>query len=302
MSEIFHSEQIISALSKELETVYKDLTIVSAFVKTDALKFIDSLLKADIPNKKLLVRFRLEDLLSESTDFNLYEYCQVNNWDLYLNFDLHSKIIIFDYERFMLGSANVTLSGLGLAKKSNIESMFCGKLLFSENEKINLFFEESIKANDRIISKMKEQLLKINQDSGVQKRVWNEEIDSFFQRKVELLWTSEMFFSQSPFDMYSRDMLLLGLQRSQLGDSELIKAKFRNSKSYRWLKYTVTSELYFGQLTERLHSSLIDNPVPYRKDVKQLLSNLLNWIEELKIEEFVIDCPNYSQRVKRIIL
>lgn len=85
--------------------------------------------------------FSLEDLLSKSTYFNLYRYCQVNKWDVYLNFGLHSKIIIFDCERFMFGSANVTLSGLGLAKKSNLESMYCGKLLFSENDKIILFLK-----------------------------------------------------------------------------------------------------------------------------------------------------------------
>lgn len=302
MSEIFHNEQIISALSKELEIVSKDLTIVSAFVKTEALKFIDSLLKFDISNKRILVRFRLEDLLNGSTDFNLYDYCKSNNWNLYLNFDLHSKIIVFDNERFMLGSANVTLAGLGLAKNSNIESMFCGKLLLEENKKINLFFEKSIKANDKLINKMKEQLKDIDRDSDFRKMVWHQDILSFSEKRVDLLWTSELFFSSTPFDMYSRDMMLLGLQRSQLNDLELIKQKFKGSKAYRWLSSTVDSELYFGQLTKRLHESLIDNPTPYRKEVKQLLSNLLNWIQELKIQEFVIDQPNYSQRVKKVPL
>ena len=49
---------------------------------------------------------------------------------------------------------------------------------------------------------------------------------------------------------------------------------------------------------EKLHNALVEDPKPYRREVKELLSNLLSWVEELEMEEIVIDRPNYSQRIR----
>lgn len=43
---------------------------------------------------------------------------------------------------------------------------------------------------------------------------------------------------------------------------------------------------------------MISDPKPYRKDVKQMLANLLTLIEKIDMEELEIDRPNYSQRVR----
>ena len=56
--------------------------------------------------------------------------------------------------------------------------------------------------------------------------------------------------------------------------------------------------MYFGAISEKLHNSLVSDPKPYRKDVKQLLANLLSMIKILNMDEIVIDRPNYSQRVR----
>ena len=49
--------------------------------------------------------------------------------------------------------------------------------------------------------------------------------------------------------------------------------------------------MYFGQLTAELHDALVEDPKPYRKDVKTLLANLLAWAQGLRMEEVVIDKP-----------
>ena len=54
----------------------------------------------------------------------------------------------------------------------------------------------------------------------------------------------------------------------------------------------------FGAITEELHNALVSDPKPYRKDVKQLLANLLSMVEELQMDEIMIDKPNFSQRVR----
>ena len=56
--------------------------------------------------------------------------------------------------------------------------------------------------------------------------------------------------------------------------------------------------MYFGQLSDELHNALVSEPKPYRRDVKVLLSNLLEWCQKLNLEEVEIDRPNHSQRIR----
>ena len=85
------------------------------------------------------------------------------------------------------------------------------------------------------------------------------------------------------------------------GDISKIKEALRWSNPYLWLLKTLEDNggcLYFGALSEKLHNSLINDPKPYRKDVKQMLAFLLEMVANLEMEEVIIDRPNYSQRVR----
>jgi hypothetical protein len=297
MNTIVHTEDIFPFLEVNLKKLKSELLIVSAFVKIAALERIDNILNGKTVVKKLLVRFRKEDLIFGSTDLHLFEYCQQNGWDLYINFDLHSKIFIFDKSDFIIGSANVTLSGLGLSSKSNIETVCSGPITLGEVSRIERFYNESRILDLELLIRMKEQL---REKPILQEKMnWSKDLTDIFIKTPKQLWVSEMIFSLSPNDMNSKDRQLLGIKVNEIGDKSLIKERFRESKCYRWLRGAINEEAYFGELTKKLHDALIDNPSPYRKEVKQLLSNLLNWIIELKVGEFSIDRPNISQRIKK---
>ena len=64
------------------------------------------------------------------------------------------------------------------------------------------------------------------------------------------------------------------------------------------LKELPNSEIYFGALSAELHKVIINDPKPFRKEIKNLQSNLLNWITELKMDDVIIDRPNHSQRIR----
>lgn len=84
-------------------------------------------------------------------------------------------------------------------------------------------------------------------------------------------------------------------------DTELMKETFRWSNAYLWLLNVLKENdgcMYFGAITEKLHNALVSDPKPYRRDVKQLLANLLSMIERLQMDEVIVDRPNYSQRVR----
>lgn len=57
-------------------------------------------------------------------------------------------------------------------------------------------------------------------------------------------------------------------------------------------------EIYFGELSTLLHEAIVEDPKPYRKDIKRLLANQIKWLETLGIEDIVIDRPHYSQRLR----
>ena len=91
------------------------------------------------------------------------------------------------------------------------------------------------------------------------------------------------------------------LELSGSVDKEKIKQEFRWSKAFLWLYKTVnekeSKECYFGELSQKLHDALINDPKPYRKEVKELLANLLGWIEYFNFDFIKVDRPNYSQRI-----
>lgn len=298
MDRILHSSDIKHHLERELTKTSQEAVIISAFVKLDALKFIDKLLPMTVNQKTLLVRFRLEDILSGSTDMDIYEFCQSNNWRVLINFDLHSKVFVFDRSRVIIGSANATSSGLGLKSNQNIESIV--KIDATENEikKIRNLIELSKELDQVNFEKMRKRVLELKLPSKRSYYNWEDEIYEHFETKSEFLWTADMFFSHSPKDICEHDREILELNEFfTLSD---IRRQFIRSKPYRWLKEAAGKEIYFGELTAKLHDALMDDPKPYRRNVKILLSDLLNWFEELNIEEIVVDRPNHSQRIRVI--
>ena len=83
-----------------------------------------------------------------------------------------------------------------------------------------------------------------------------------------------------------------------------IKKAFFEAIPFRWLINILSNHdnvIYHGELGKLLHDAFIDDPRPYRKDVKQLLNNLLSWIKILDIESIKIERPNYSEKITRII-
>ena len=74
---------------------------------------------------------------------------------------------------------------------------------------------------------------------------------------------------------------------------------------YHWLLNLLESEggeVYFGRVSSLLHDNLLDDPVPYRSEVKKLVSNIYSWIELLTPHRIslIVDTPNHSQRISLI--
>lgn len=147
-------------------------------------------------------------------------------------------------------------------------------------------------------SQMKEELKDIDK-SKKQLISWSKEIKDICIPDISTLFTHQ--FPAKPFSENLNDNDYVFLELPEIFNSEELIEYFKNSLPYLWLKDKLTNasrnQLYFGTLTEMLHNTLVNDPKPYRKDVKELLANLLDWIKKLHIDEIIIEQPNHSQLV-----
>lgn len=300
MPEILFNENFKSVLEHELNNTQGDLQMISAYCKRNALEFVDAKLKA-LPNlKRLMVRFQPEDILSGATDFEIYEYCKAHGWELYIQLDIHAKTYIFDKKRWIVGSANLTSRGIGLNGNGNIEMSMISDVSDIEYEKINELFSSATIMTDELANLMKAQLSSASTNKKEQKNIgWDTNITQLLNANVKTLFVHDFPQAGSPYPIQSEDALLLGVDSKST--KEQIKHAFTSTRCFKWLindlQTAPEKQQYFGALTASLHNALVNDPKPYRKEVKELLSNLLNWIQELNIEDIVVDRPNYSQRV-----
>lgn len=278
--------------------------VASAYVKEASFMSLLSTLDPKVSEKKIFVRWQADDLLAGSSDLSIYELSIRNGWQLFINQSLHAKCYLFD-DSAILGSANLTRNGMsGLPPYGNDE--LCTEV--SDVDAVSSWFADlesnSLRVDDHIFSRIKDYV-----------EEHREEFDSkafdFLQHPFPLkvspvkrnFYVKEMLWSNANNlafydDDVQHDLSVIGLK--SLDDMNQVGARFLSGPVFRWLLELVEEEVYFGELSAHLHNALLDDPAPYRKDVKILLSNLLSWVSVFGKNFFLVDRPNNSQRLKRI--
>lgn len=294
---ILFSNEIMDAVVKELHKASDSVQIITAYCKEKTLKHLDLEISTEVLEKKLLVRFRLDDVIKGSTDFGILDYGMKHGWKVYVRFDLHAKTYIVDNKRGLVGSANVTNSGLSIGKTGNMEMAAFVDIEPKDIEKIGGLFNDAILVDTEILENLKQQFNSIEEPEKKEGHSWNNSIMNLFQPHIETLFSYELpdNFELKPGEYFQF------LDESYDGNKEKFKETFRWSNAFLWLLDTLRNNngcMYFGELSASLHNSVVSDPKPYRKDIKLMLGNLLRLIEELEMEEVVVDRPNYSQRIQ----
>lgn len=298
---LLSTHEVKQKIIDEVSRAADNLQIISAFCKLPAIKFIDENISHPIKQKKLMVRFLLSDILHGATDFELFDYCKANGWQMYIRFDLHAKTYIFDRKRCILGSANLTSKGLGLSLHGNYELSSFAEVDDSDLKKIDTLFDNAILMTDELYIAMKSdyEIAQSNQTPSKTFK-WNTGIEQKFNPKIDLLFTYD--FPSTPAPDFCDINTFEFLEINYIPSEDELRQAFRWSKAFLWLYNYISScpekTSYFGGVTVALHNALINDPKPYRKEVKELLANTLGWIQALNIQEITIDIPNYSQRIR----
>lgn len=294
---ILFSNEILDSVKKELHRATSSVRIITAYCKESSFRYLDNCISDEVHDKKILVRFRMDDILKGSTDFSVVERGMNSGWDVYIRFDLHAKTYIVDNKRGLVGSANATNSGLSIGRNGNMEMATLVDIETGDIDKIDKLFNDAIKVDNDLLLKMKGQIDEVNKPGKKETHSWDASITTLFNPHIDTLFSYEMpeAFKIEPGEYFSF------MDETYSGDIDKFKEAFRWSNAYLWLM-TILEEnagcLFFGALTEKLHNAMISDPKPYRRDIKAMLTNLLELVEELKMEEIVVDRPNYSQRVR----
>ena len=301
--------------AEKLAEARRSILIISAYVTIAGLSWIRDNGTLDRVPVTILTQWKPRDLLSGASDLEAYKLSLDLGWRFCLLPNLHAKLLLIDDNYMFVGSSNVTAFGLSLVPGGNRELGICVAANAGDVRSAWGLVEESHDVSPEIFSKLKEWLALCPPITKTGPDVeWPLSIERMLARPPNRLWVSDLPWTvpdnmrergtiqeSSELDAVAHDMRLFGVE-----EYPNLETAFRGSIAYRWLVNKLEKEpdhaAYFGRLGELLHSSLLDDPAPFRKDVKSLLSNLLAYAAQFAKKSIVLDRPQYSTRVSLITI
>lgn len=185
---ILFSNEILNSVKHELENAKHSVQIITAYCKESSFEYLNNCIDARIKSKRLLVRFRMDDILTGSTDFSIIRKSKEKGWDIYIRFDLHAKTYIIDNKRGFVGSANATNSGLSIGKNGNMEMATLVDIEPNDIDKINKIFDDAIYVDSALIEKLENQIWAVEKSGNKERKTWDETITSMFTPHIETLF------------------------------------------------------------------------------------------------------------------
>lgn len=307
-SSLLGTEAFRNLLGTSLKNAKKSVIILSAYVTEVGVKWMQEQISSSL-KCIIIARWDKGDLAQGSSDLNSYELAKNRNWEFKILKDLHAKVMLVDDKDLFIGSPNLTGHGMSLVPASNKEVG------------INL---EATKNDIDIILNLVNQAIEVDQDLFDEIKKWKKKLpiinkqpypdfpDSIKEKLKESfdkLWVhnfpwcspEELLNLRKENKNINHDLELFGLSKSNINEKNL-KEAFENSKIFLWLlnylKKIEEHEIYFGNLSSVIHQSLLDDPKPYRKEIKDLQINLYSFLKRFNFKKIIIDKPNISERIK----
>jgi hypothetical protein len=280
--------------------------LTSAYITVPGIEPILDLLGARTVQVKVLARWDSRDLVSGASDLEVYEVVSARGFEFFINQRFHGKCTLIDDNRLFVGSANLTASGLQLGIQGNLE---CGTMMEpSEADRATIrdLFTDSVRVTPLLYLDIKSFIVPLLTSSERRDIVFPASIMEQLQGSVEGLWVRELPWTEGPQSLSQdepdarHDLMLLNAPFGAASTIEELGSLFESTRCCRWLTTELRAhggQLYFGEATELLHNALLEDPKPYRKDVKLLLRNLFGWSAVALPQRFVVDAPHYSQRI-----
>ena len=301
-----------SWIRNALSNLNGEALLCGAFLKTNILEAFHNF-SPEGSKARVLARWQVGDLIAKASDFEAYEKCKEFGWEFHIKLNFHGKVFFIPDSGALVGSANPTSSGFGLNRNSNVE---LGTIVEANESNISIIknlFTDSILMTDDIYGQLKD-FINLSNIVNSEKLSWPRNILDIIDKTdypSERLFLSECLLSNGEnifhgFIDNSEDVLsdlsLLGLLGFDITKTKAIQ-QFLTTKIFKWTYSTVkinNGALNFGGVTAALHNAMLEDPLPYRSEVKKLVQNIYSWIDLAGVENTGIEVskPNYSQILK----
>jgi hypothetical protein len=286
------TEEFSDNLFQEIRTAKREYVLASAFIKVEALRKLADQFAPNISDVTVVARWRKHDLLVGASDLDVYELCKSRGWRFGVDLNLHGKVYLIDREVAYLGSANLTQRGLFFGGSGNNE--FGTKLSVDEIDlkKIDDYMSQEVfwvddSSYQVICTELDATVLT---PDATEADPWSLSTQNKFGRKVGHLWIDDLLFN-TPDDLVAaagqgearqRDLQLLGLGPGEV-TREMLSNSFRRTRLFAWLVDCVgsTSSARYGYVSSKLHDAIMNDPSPYRKEVKDFVGVIFAWCELL---------------------
>ena len=309
-SNLLGTEAFRNLLGESLRDAKDQVIIFTAYIKIIGVEWLEKQLTNKNVKCILVSRLEKNDLAQGSSDLECYEVCKKNNWQFKILNDLHAKLMLVDNKSLFIGSPNLTGKGMSLVPVSNKEMGIKVTATDSDTKIISSLLEEAILVNEDIYSKLMEWKKNLPEIKKTVYPDFPETLKTKLRENLDKIWVhnfpwskaEDLLNNKSSNNDINHDLELFSLDKQNL-NKQIIEKKLINSRVYRWLENQINKqkdkEIYFGSLSSIIHNSLLDDPKPYRKDIKQLQANLYTYIKIFLNDKIVIDIPfTKSERIR----
>jgi hypothetical protein len=295
------------SMLEALRGARSSLYLASAYMTLAGIEPILATLTQMTGTTKVLARWDARDLVFGASDLEVYEAVSARGFEFYINPKLHGKFSLINDLDLFLGSANFTASGLQLGVHGNWE---CGCVFESselDRRLVRGLFNNSALVTPQLFADIKAFVLPLREKAKPEGLVFPAFIAEQLLDLVEGLWVRELFWTNDPASLRldevndQHDVALLGIDPCQLSMLAQLGHSFRSTRCCKWLVSQLEQhggQLYFGEAAELLHNALLEDPKPYRKDVKTLVNNLFSWSATALPSIFIVDIPSHSRRIR----
>lgn len=310
-STLLGTEAFRNLLGISIKNAKSSIIILSAYVKEVGIKWMHEQIVDPKVECTIVARWDKGDLAQGSSDLDCYLLAKEKNWDFKILKDLHAKVMLIDNKDLFVGSPNLTGHGMSLVPVSNKE---VGVKLNATEQDIQIIknlLEDACEVNDELFTDLKKWKNNLPKVEKVLYPDFPQSVKEKLKENYKKIWVhnfpwttaEELLNIKKINDSINHDLELFGLSVDSINDQKLKKA-FLDSKIFRWFLYQLEQqeekEIYFGNLSSIIHNSLLDDPRPYRKDIKELQKNFYTFLKTFNYPEIKLDRPNYSERIKLV--
>ena len=311
-SSLLNTETFRNLLGNALENSTKSVVILSAYVKAIGVDWLKEKIGEKDIKCTIVARWDKGDLAQGSSDLECYSLAKENGWTFKVLKDLHAKVMLVDDDILFVGSPNLTGRGMSLVPVANQEIGIKVQALEEDLKIIDQLIDDAALVNDAIIKELEEWQKNLPKIEKPKIPEFPEIVNDSFKEKFNKLWVNNFPWCNVEYlinnldkkeDNIIHDLDLFGLTNIQKVNIEKeLNESFLQSKIFNWLikklEAEENKEIYFGRLSSIIHDGLVDDPKPYRQDVKLLQANLYSYIKYFKPDNILYDQPNISERIK----